>query len=173
MVAWDTACKPKDQGGLGIIDIQNHNDALLMKFLDKFYNNAEIPWVSLTWTKFHSNEQTPPQVRSPVGSFWSKEVMKLFDKYKSFALCCPNRGNSVLFWADIWVDQAMKDKFPQLFSFTRKPKCSVRFFLSQQMDRLFSPLPLPQLASSQLEEVYQILQTRNWDESLHDSWNYN
>jgi hypothetical protein len=32
-----------DQGGLGIIDIQSQNDALLMKFLDKFYNNADDP----------------------------------------------------------------------------------------------------------------------------------
>lgn len=99
--------------------------------------------------------------------------MKLFDKYQNIASCSPNRGNSVLFWAYIWVDQPMKDKFPQLFSFTRKPKCSVRFFLSQQMDRLFSPLPLSQLAATQLEEVHHILQTRNWDESLSDSWNYN
>jgi hypothetical protein len=32
LAAWDIACKPKTQGGLGIIDIQRHNDALLMKF---------------------------------------------------------------------------------------------------------------------------------------------
>jgi hypothetical protein len=45
LVAWETACKPKDQGGLGIIDIKSQNNALLLKFLDKFYNKAEIPWV--------------------------------------------------------------------------------------------------------------------------------
>jgi hypothetical protein len=40
LVAWDTACKPKKQGGLGIIDIEKQNNALLMKHLDKFYNNG-------------------------------------------------------------------------------------------------------------------------------------
>jgi hypothetical protein len=77
-VAWETACKPKKEGGLGIIDLEKQNDALLMKYLDKFYNHANIPWVSLTWSKFYSNTTTPPQARSPVGSFWWKEVLKLF-----------------------------------------------------------------------------------------------
>jgi len=61
LVAWEFAYKPKDQGGLGIIDIQSQNEALLMKFLDKFYNNHDIPWVKLTWSAFYSNNQTPPQ----------------------------------------------------------------------------------------------------------------
>jgi hypothetical protein len=46
LAAWETACKPKNQGGLGIIDIRNQNNALLMKYLEKFYNKADIPWVS-------------------------------------------------------------------------------------------------------------------------------
>jgi hypothetical protein len=46
LAAWETACKPKNQGGLGIIDISNQNNALLMKYLEKFYNKADIPWVS-------------------------------------------------------------------------------------------------------------------------------
>jgi hypothetical protein len=57
LVAWDVACKPRNQGGLGIIDIQSQNEALLMKFLDKFYNHADVPWVSLTWSNLYSNEQ--------------------------------------------------------------------------------------------------------------------
>jgi hypothetical protein len=48
IVAWEAATKPKDQGGLGIIDIKSQNNALLMKFLDKFYIKVDIPWVTLT-----------------------------------------------------------------------------------------------------------------------------
>jgi len=97
--------------------------------------------------------------------------MKLFDKFQSLAVCNPNRGKTALFWSDIWVDQTMKDKFPQLFSFTRKPKCSVRFFLDQEMDRIFS-LPLSQQAVAQLEEIQQLMQVRTWDESISDAWSY-
>lgn len=40
--AWQTACRPK-HGGLGIIDIKKHNDALLMKALHKFFNGQDLP----------------------------------------------------------------------------------------------------------------------------------
>ena len=43
LVAWETACKAKNKGGLGIIDIEKQNDALLMKHLNNFYNHAELP----------------------------------------------------------------------------------------------------------------------------------
>jgi len=35
--------------------------------------------------------------------------------------------------------------------------------------QVIQPPPLPQLASSQLEEVLHILQNRNWDETSYDS----
>jgi hypothetical protein len=50
--AWETTCKPKNQGGLGIIDIKSQNNALLMKHLDKFYNHTVIPWVTLLGLSF-------------------------------------------------------------------------------------------------------------------------
>ena len=105
LAAWEIACKPTNQGGLGIIDIKSQNSALLMKFLDKFYNEAEIPWVSMTWSKFYSNSQTPPHARSPIGFFWWKYIMTLFHKFRVFANCNPSNGSTVLFWADKWSDQ--------------------------------------------------------------------
>lgn len=38
LVSWEVACKSKEQGGLGIIDLRTQNTALLMKHLHKFYN---------------------------------------------------------------------------------------------------------------------------------------
>jgi hypothetical protein len=43
LVSWKKACLSKDQGGLGIIDLRTQNTALLLKFLDKFYNHANLP----------------------------------------------------------------------------------------------------------------------------------
>lgn len=37
LATWDTTCRPKEEGGLGIICLQSKNIALLLKFLDKFY----------------------------------------------------------------------------------------------------------------------------------------
>lgn len=45
--AWKLVCTPKDEGGLGIIDIEKQNKALLLKNLHKFFNKADLPWVHL------------------------------------------------------------------------------------------------------------------------------
>lgn len=154
-----------------MIDIKSQNDALLMKFLENFFNHADVPWVTLTWSKFYSNPQTPPQARCPIGSFWWKEVLKLFDKYQSLASCIRNKGNTVMFWYDVWLDKALKVRFPQLFSFSKKHKCSISYFLDQDVPRLFS-LPLSTQAIDQLQEIDNLLQARYQDENVEDILTY-
>jgi hypothetical protein len=66
LAAWDPACRTKEEGGLGIINMKNQNIAFLMKFLDKFYNHADIPWVKLTWMKLYSNDNTPHMLETLV-----------------------------------------------------------------------------------------------------------
>lgn len=48
LVALKSACRSKDEGGLGIIDLRTQNIALLLKFLHKLYNSLDLPWVKLT-----------------------------------------------------------------------------------------------------------------------------
>jgi len=106
--------------------------------------------------KFYSNPQTPPQARSPIESFWWKDIMTLFDKFRDLAICNPGNGRTVLFWADKWSDQSIQVLYPQLFSFTKKKKWSIRFFLDQGVNIIFS-LPLLTQATNQLEEVQTLI----------------
>ena len=68
LAAWEMVCKPKKHGGLGVINIKLQNEALLMKFLHKFYNKMDIPWVQLLWDAYYTGKI--PHVVPPVGSFW-------------------------------------------------------------------------------------------------------
>jgi hypothetical protein len=72
--AWEMVSKPKEEGGLGIINIETQNKALLMKNLDKFFNKKDIPWVNLVWEK-NKNGKMPDQIRR--GTFWWRDVLKL------------------------------------------------------------------------------------------------
>ena len=42
LAAWEMVCKPKAQGGLGVMDLTVQNNYLLMKHIHKFYNKANI-----------------------------------------------------------------------------------------------------------------------------------
>lgn len=59
LVAWKNACRSKEGGGLGIINIMTHNNALLLKFMHKFYNKADLPWVHLTWKCLYKRGNPP------------------------------------------------------------------------------------------------------------------
>jgi hypothetical protein len=83
----------------------------------------------------------------------------------------PNRGNTELVWSGSWAGQTLKEKYPQLFSYSTKPKFSIQFFLEQEPDRVFR-LPLSPQATAQLEEVQNILLERIGDENLNDKWTY-
>ena len=68
-------CKPKSKGGLGVINIKIHNDALLLKFLHKFYNKLDVPWVTMLWDNQYVHQV--PHAVDFVGSFWWKDILKL------------------------------------------------------------------------------------------------
>jgi hypothetical protein len=78
-------CRPKDKGGLGIINLKIQNTALLLKHLHKFDNNDDIP------------HATVPHATVLAGSFWWKNIIYLSDKYRDLTRCVVGNGSSVLF----------------------------------------------------------------------------
>jgi hypothetical protein len=68
LAAWHMVCKPKENGGLGIVNFQKKNTALLLKHLDKFYNKSDTPWVQLIWNSYYTD--SVPHSARPCGSFW-------------------------------------------------------------------------------------------------------
>lgn len=125
LVAWKDACRSKEQGGLGIIDVKTQNTALLMNFLHKSYNHVNIPWVALTRKCLYAND-TVPHMKRPIGSFWWRDVMSLKSTYLSIASCKFNVGNTCSFWTDLWDLGILQHTLPQLFSFAKKEKISVK-----------------------------------------------
>jgi hypothetical protein len=135
LASWKMICKPKAKGGLGIIDFQKKNDALLMKFLHKFYNKKmDVPWVKLIWETYYEGEV--PHAAKACGSYWWKDLIKLMDQYRGFAKPEVKSGETVLFWSDAWeLDSStvpLRDRFPSLFSFAKDSKISVRDMVQLQ-----------------------------------------
>jgi hypothetical protein len=80
LASWDMVCKPKEKGGLGIINLKIQNKCLLLKHLHNFYNNANLPWVKLIRNAFYYEEA--PHAVTVCGSFWWRSIMRLSDYYR-------------------------------------------------------------------------------------------
>jgi hypothetical protein len=106
LVAWETVQKPKEKGGLGVINLKLQNDALLLKHLHKFYNQADIPWIKPIWFKYY--EQKIPHASREVGSFWRKVILRLNPLYRVISHCIIGNGTTVCFWEDRWNSSPLK-----------------------------------------------------------------
>lgn len=106
-----------------------------------------------------------------VGSFWWRSVLKLLPAFKQFAICKAGRGDTTLFWTDIWLDQPLLQKFPELYSFTNNKEVSLqRVQALPEIEHLFHR-PLSQEAFHQ----FTIFQTSLVDMPLpnvQDQWTY-
>lgn len=114
---WAMVCLPKREGGLGVINLSTHNDALRLKFLHKFFNRADIPWVHLVWENYYSNGSLPGQQKRC--SFWWRDVVKLLDQFEGIAHVNIGDGFSVLFWQDLWNGNVFEHVYPELRSFAK------------------------------------------------------
>jgi hypothetical protein len=56
LAAWSMVQNPKNKGGIGVLNLRLHNDALLLKQLNKFYAKSDVPWVHLIWSKYYQSK---------------------------------------------------------------------------------------------------------------------
>src|ERR1041385_7007235 len=148
---------------MGIMNLQLQNKALLLKHLHKFYNKADIPWVSLIWNSYYNGNV--PHATVMCGSFWWKDILTLADLYKPVVSIKVKVGDSLLFWSNGWIlnnsHRPLRDRFPHLFSFVKDDKLSVQDFITTvEVISLFY-LPLSQQAAAELEVL------SHWLHNLH------
>lgn len=168
--AWKMVCKAKEEGGLGVINLELQNQALLLKNLDKFFNKKDIPWVNLVWEKHYRNGKLPGTVKK--GSFWWRDVLKLLPTFKRMAAVQVKNGTTCFFWQDNWCSQPFQELFPQAFSFAQNKLITVsKAFDQEDFTNLFS-LPLSQIAYSQVQVIQQKMDTFALEEHTNDSWTY-
>jgi hypothetical protein len=163
-------CVSKENGGLGVLNLQTHNESLLLKNLHKFYNQVNIPWVHLLWASYYSNGSLPMS-HARKGSFWWRDSLKLLYQFKGVGSALVRNGSSCFFWLDVWDSHLLSHHFPHLFSFVRDQKLTVQQVAqtSNVLDLFY--LPLSDEAYQQFQELLQLLNDLHL-QAEPDQWTY-
>lgn len=125
LAKWSILCQPKDQGGIGILDLNTMNRALLSKWLYKLLNSDGM-WQQLLRNKYIGSKSLA-QVEWKIGDshFWSC-LMKVKPDFLHFGTFLVNDGSQVRFWEDSWLDGSpLKDQYHSLYNITRPKSITI------------------------------------------------
>jgi hypothetical protein len=173
LAAWDLVCKPKKCGGLGVVDFQKQNVALLIKFLDKFYNKKDLPWVHLLWSEYYLD--SVPHADNLRGSFWWRDVLKQVDNFRGISSVKPGKGDSFLFWLDSWsLDGSttpLMTRYSSLFSYVLDENiAAAKVFEMEDLSIMFQR-PLSRVAFEEFNLLQDALRATSFSDRP-DVWTY-
>jgi hypothetical protein len=103
-VSWDMVCKPKEYGGLGILNLAKFASALRMRWLWHEWSDEARPWVGL-------------------GNPCNNQDKELFAAATKISI---GNGKKAIFWEDPWLDgKRPKDIAPLVYKISQGKRCSV------------------------------------------------
>jgi len=158
LVRWETICKSKKKGGLGIKNIRKMNVSLLCKWWWKLENEDGL-WQSIVKTKYMSNNQLIGSVKHRVDDspIWS-DLLKIRPVYLKGRSTKVRNGKSTLFWEEPWLkSKPLCVLYPVLYDLCTDKGISVHQFILKHAQLYFSrwlPVTLFGPWVSLIDEVY-------------------
>ena len=124
LVAWNIAMQSKENGGLGIRNLREHNKALLCKFLSKVLQSTETPCYQWLADWYLKNE-IPLSCKTLDTATW-RTFSSLIPLVQNSTKCKLGSGNRISFWYDHWTNEGnLRSRYPNLFSFAKTQQCTV------------------------------------------------
>ncbi|KAL3647239.1 hypothetical protein CASFOL_008207 [Castilleja foliolosa] len=134
-VSWEKMCLEKDNGGLGIIELDSFNKALLCKWGWRILERSgSVLWLDIIDSKYGNlkeclGKQLENRNSCKFWSSWWYNLIKVLNEGNWFLNNCARvvgNGKSTLFWHDSWYGGIpLKIQFPRLFSTELVPSCCV------------------------------------------------
>jgi hypothetical protein len=102
LAKWSILCKPKDQGGLGIWDLDIQNTALLSKWLYKLLTTDGI-WQQLIHNKYLGSKPLSQAFWKLGDSHFWAGLMKVKSDFLRFGTFLIKNGAQIRFWENQWL----------------------------------------------------------------------
>jgi hypothetical protein len=102
LTKWNIICRRKDQGGLGVEDLESKNKSLLAKWLDKLINEEGM-WRELLYKKYLNSKNLSQVSAKPTDSPFWKGLMNVKDEFFKRGSFVVGNGLTTRFWEDIWL----------------------------------------------------------------------
>ncbi|KAM2348663.1 hypothetical protein ACFX1X_012268 [Malus domestica] len=132
LAKWELVTKNKEEGGLGVGNLRNQNEALLAKWLWRLPRESQSLWHKVIRSKYGlqaNGWDALPQRRVSSRSPW-KDISSGSHQFLS---CCTfevGNGERVRFWEDGWLTGGpLKEQFPRLFLLSRKHNQNISSFV--------------------------------------------
>lgn len=117
--------RPKDQGGLGIINTRLMNDYLLVKWILKIFLEPDSLWFHLLKAKYMEGGNFFNSKTKGVSQFW-KGLHKVKHLFKWGVIFKVGNGLNCRFWQDCWLhDVPLKIYYEDLYKMVRNSNCVV------------------------------------------------
>ncbi|XP_058764573.1 uncharacterized mitochondrial protein AtMg00310-like [Vicia villosa] len=124
--SWKTVCKTKEQGGLGVKDIEVMNMALLNKWKWRILKESDKPWVNILNSRYDNIKvkvlEGDAFVLSSRYSIWWRDLINCeldlptgFCKFAGIINCSVENGGDTALWQARWVcDQSLSEAFTEI-----------------------------------------------------------
>lgn len=149
---WGEICKPRQDGGLGLVPLRTRNTALLAKWWWKCYHDRNKLWNEVL--KNHHGPQIQYNLAGVVNRSNCSDIFKSFQSIHSidsavaliFRLCFKwkvRNGRTTYFWEDfLCLDGPLQLKFPSIYKVCFLKHVSVKEFCdrwkSEEVGKLFN-----------------------------------
>jgi hypothetical protein len=125
LVGWDIVCLPKDQDGLGILNLNLMNISLLAKWFWNLFNEDGV-WQRIFRLKYLSSKTFGHVESKPRYSHFWQGLMEAKKMFWPFCRIMVGNEMNTRFWEDHWInDQPLSLVFPKVFSISLNHEITV------------------------------------------------
>ena len=131
-MTWDKICQSKDKGGLGVIDIEKFNLALLGKWIWRLKSEEGSLWKDIIESKYGGWRGLRSQDQSCKESMWWRDLRKVWylegwrNDFEDRGRWEVGDGKEIRLWEDKWLENIpLLHKFPRLFSISLDIGCTL------------------------------------------------